>query len=96
MFTCTAYGQESREQELKYELELDALDELWKELEMELGEYLPGFHWRDILGRMEEGQGAVGLSGLMGGDLAISLARSFYKFKPFREIADFSGNSSIA
>ncbi len=67
MFTCTAYGQESREQELKYELELDALDELWKELEMELGEYLPGFHWRDILGRMEEGQGAVGLSGLMGG-----------------------------
>ncbi len=64
-----AFGQPLEEelQDLEKELDLTVLDQLWQELEEEMGDYLPSFHWRDILSWMQEREEPVGLGGLMAG-----------------------------
>ncbi len=61
-----AFCQEQGEP-LEEKLDLHVLDHLWQELEDEMGDYLPSFHWRDILSWMENKEEPVGLGGLLAG-----------------------------
>lgn len=63
---AAALGQ-APEGDLEEELDFTVLDQLWQELEDEMGDYLPSFHWRDILSWMQEREEPVGLGGLMAG-----------------------------
>ncbi len=49
-------------------IDLGAIEEFWRELEREAGEYLPDFHWRDVFNWFLPGQGrGLSLPEVMGG-----------------------------